>query len=85
MGYSRLMGVDEQATVHTLTAARAVFKDVITQHTGRVVDTAGDSVLAEFGSVVEAVQGAVEVQRELADRNAEVPPSAGWSFASGST
>ena len=68
-GYSRLMGDDERATVRTLTGYRKVFSDHIERHKGRVVDTAGDSVLAVFGSVVEAVQCAVNIQSELATRN----------------
>ncbi len=68
-GYSKLMGDDERATVRTLTDYRKVFSDHIERHKGRVVDTAGDSVLAVFGSVVEAVQCAVNVQCELATRN----------------
>ena len=55
-GYSRLMGEDERATVHRFTAYRAVFADSITQHAGRVADTAGDSALAEFASVVEVIR-----------------------------
>ena len=68
-GYSRLMGDDEQATVHTLTEYRQVFTEHIARHRGHVVDTAGDSVLATFDSPVEAVECAVEIQRELARRN----------------
>lgn len=68
-GYSKLMGDDERATVRTLTAYRNVFSDHIARHNGRVVDTAGDSVLAVLGSVVEAVQCAVKVQSELATHN----------------
>lgn len=68
-GYSRLMSVDERATVNTLNAYRQVFKQQIAEHDGRVVDTAGDSVLAVFESVVEAVQCAVEVQSKLENRN----------------
>jgi len=72
-GYSRLMGVDEVATLRTLTAYRRVTDSLIRQHRGRVVGTAGDSVLAEFGSVVEAVQCAVEIQHELKARNYAEP------------
>ncbi len=72
-GYSRLMGVDEEATVATLNDCRAIFKTRIAEHHGRVVDTAGDSVLAEFPSVVEAVRTAVEVQDALARRNEVLP------------
>ena len=69
VGYSRLMGADEEATVSALNDCRAIFKTRIAEHHGRVVDTAGDSVLAEFPSVVEAVRTAVEVQDALARRN----------------
>ncbi len=72
-GYSRLMGEDEVATIRTLTAYRELMGSLIQQHRGRVVDTPGDNLLAEFGSVVDAVTCAVEVQRELAQRNAELP------------
>ena len=64
-GYSRLMGDDEQATLNTLNAYRAVFREHIDKRDGRVVDTAGDSVLAVFDSVVEAVQCAVDVQADI--------------------
>ena len=70
-GYSRLMGADEAATVDALNACRAVFKARIAEHDGRVVDTAGDSVLATFASVVEAVRCAVAVQGDLAARDAD--------------
>ena len=72
-GYGRLMGADEEATVAALNECRAIFKGKITDHKGRVVDTAGDSVLAEFPSVVEAVRTAVQVQEALAQRNEGVP------------
>ena len=82
-GYSRLMGADEHATVHRLTAYRAVFADSITQHAGPVVDTAGDSGLAELASVVEVVQCAVELQRALADQNAQLPETRQMMFRIG--
>lgn len=72
-GYSRLMGEDEVATIRTLTAYRELMTSLIQQHRGRVVDSPGDNLLAEFASVVEAVQCAVSVQRELRIRNAELP------------
>ena len=72
-GYSRLMGDDERATLNTLNAYRAVFREHIGQRDGRVVDTAGDSVLAVFDSVVEAVECAAEVQADLEGRNAQLP------------
>ena len=68
-GYSRLMGDDEKATVQTLTDYRKVFSDQIARHQGRVVDTAGDSVLAVFESPVEALECSVEIQKELTRRN----------------
>src|SRR4029450_8600832 len=73
-GYSRLMGEDEIATIRTLTAYRELMATLIQQHRGRVVDSPGDNLLAEFASVVEAVQCAVAIQRELHIRNAELPP-----------
>ncbi len=72
-GYSRLMQDDEAATVATLEAYKQVFSDLIRQHRGRVVDSPGDNLLAEFASVVDAVQCAVAVQKELQARNAELP------------
>jgi len=60
-GYSRLMGEDEDGIVRTLAAYREVMPDFIRKHRGRVVDSPGDNVLAEFGSVVDAVRCAVEV------------------------
>ena len=71
-GYSRLMGEDEQATVSTLTAYREVMGVLIQKHRGRVVHGSGDSLLADFSSVVDAVQCAVEIQKELKSRNAEL-------------
>ena len=72
-GYSRLMGDDEEATVHTLTRYREVMSDHMRQHRGRVVDSPGDNLLAEFASVVDALRCAWDVQQELANRNAELP------------
>ncbi|MBW2323299.1 MAG: adenylate/guanylate cyclase domain-containing protein [Deltaproteobacteria bacterium] len=72
-GYSRLMSDNEAATVSTLTAYREVMASLIKQHRGRVVDTPGDNLLAEFPSVVDAVQCAVAVQKELKARNMELP------------
>ena len=72
-GYSRLMGEDEDGTVRRLAAYRGVMSDFIGKHRGRVVDSPGDNLLAEFGSVVDAVRCAVEIQEELRLRNAELP------------
>ena len=82
-GYSRLMGDDEEATVATLTAYRKVFTSEIEKHRGRVVDAKGDAILAEFASVVEAVNSAVEIQRELAERNAELTDARRMDFRIG--
>ena len=62
VGYSRLMGADEEATIETLTAYRKVFLSQIESHRGSVVDAKGDAILAEFASVVDAVNSAVEIQ-----------------------
>jgi adenylate cyclase len=68
-GYSRLMGEDEEATLRTLTSYRKLIDLSIEQHHGRFVNSAGDSVLAEFASVVEAVNCAVEIQTALEAEN----------------
>ncbi len=82
-GYSRLMGDDERATMDTLNAYRDIFRQHISDHDGRVVDTAGDSVLAVYGSVVEAVESAVEVQAQLAMSNADLPEARRMLFRIG--
>ena len=82
-GYSRLMGDDEVATVRTLENYRKVMVDLIEQHRGRVVDSPGDNLLAEFGSVVDAVQCAVEVQQVLKAKNAELPENRRMEFRIG--
>ena len=68
VGYSRLMGDDDVATVAALNACRDLFSEQIQKRRGRVVNAPGDSILAEFASVVDAVAAAVELQRELAGR-----------------
>ena len=73
VGYSRLMGEDEAATVKTLEAYKQVMFVLIKQHRGRVVDSPGDNVLAEFASVVDAVQCGVAVHKEIQARNRELP------------
>jgi adenylate cyclase len=82
-GYSRLMGEDEAATVKTLTSYRDIMADLIKQHRGRVVDSPGDNLLAEFTSVVDAVQCAVSVQKEFQARNAELPENRRMEFRIG--
>jgi adenylate cyclase len=72
-GYSRLMAADEEGTLRTLNAYRQEMDALVASHDGRIVGTAGDSVLAEFPSAVEAARCAVKIQEELAARNAELP------------
>src|SRR5215212_9959691 len=72
-GYSRLMGVDEVGTLRILTAHREIMDRLIGEHGGRIANTAGDSVLAEFPSVVDAVQAAVAVQDALGAVNEAMP------------
>ena len=72
-GYSRLMSEDEAGTIRTLTDYRRVIAESVGNHSGRVIDSPGDNLLAEFGSIVQAVESAVEVQRTLHQKNHEVP------------
>ncbi len=81
--YSRLMGEDEEATVRTLTAYREVLTTLIQQHNGKVLDSPGDNLLAEFASVVDAVQCAVAVQKEIKARNDELPENRRMLFRIG--
>ena len=82
-GYSLLMGEDEEATVRTLNAYKETMTNFIQHHHGRVVDAPGDNVLAEFVSVVNAVRCAVEIQKELKTRNAELPENRRMEFRIG--
>jgi adenylate cyclase len=82
-GYSRLMGEDEKGTVRTLNEYREVMANLIQQHHGRVVDAPGDNLLAEFASVVDAVECGVEIQKELRTRNAELPENRKMEFRIG--
>jgi TolB-like protein/class 3 adenylate cyclase len=82
-GYSRLMGEDEAATVKTLTAYRKIMAELIQQHRGRVIDSPGDNILAEFASVVDAVQCSVAAQNEFKSRNAELPENRRMEFRIG--
>jgi len=72
VGYSRLMADDEAATLRSLNEARALFRKRIEAHGGRLIDTAGDSILGEFPSAVEAVECAVEIQQDLARSNRQL-------------
>lgn len=72
-GYSRLMGLDETGTLATLSSHRKVIDELIRQRNGRIANTAGDSILAEFPSVIEAVQCGVEIQQAMMARNSALP------------
>jgi len=82
-GYSRLMQDDEEATVRTITAYREVMTGHIQGHDGRVVDAKGDNVLAEFGSVVDAVRCGIEIQKELKEKNEKLPENKRMEFRIG--
>jgi class 3 adenylate cyclase len=82
-GYSRLMGEDEEWTVHTLNTYKDMIGGLIQQHRGRVVDAPGDNILAEFGSVVDAVQCGVGIQQMLRAKNAMLPQSRRMEFRIG--
>jgi adenylate cyclase len=82
-GYSRLMEADERATVATLDAYRAVFRERVAGHGGRVVDTAGDSVLAVLPSAIGAFEAATEIQDELRGRNERLPEDQRMHFRIG--
>ena len=82
-GYSRLMGEDEEWTVHTLNTYKDMMRGLIQQHRGRVVGAPGDNVLAEFASVVDAVQCSVEIQQVLRAKNAMLPENRRMEFRIG--
>ena len=82
-GYSRLMGADEVGALKGLTERRAILDRFIEEHRGRIANTAGDSVLAEFGSAVDAVQRAVDAQAALAQANSGLAPDRRVSFRIG--
>jgi len=82
-GYSRLMAEDETETVKTIASYREIMASLVKQHRGRVVDSPGDNILAEFSSVVDAVQCAVAVQNEIQTRNAQLPEDRKMEFRIG--
>ena len=82
-GYSALMGADEEATVADLKAHQVVVLPMINEYGGRIIDTAGDGILAEFGSVLSAVTCAIAIQRTMAERNASVDSSRRMQFRIG--
>jgi adenylate cyclase len=83
VGYSHLMGQDEATTLSTLNTYKKVFSDLIQQHRGRMVGSPGDNILAEFASVVDAVQCAVAVQKEIQTRNLELSETRQMQFRIG--
>jgi adenylate cyclase len=82
-GYSALMGADEEATVRELKAHQAIILPMVGEHGGRIIDTAGDGILAEFASVVNAVECALAIQKTMADRNAGTDPERRMQFRIG--
>jgi adenylate cyclase len=82
-GYSALMGADEDATVRDLKAHQSVILPMIKEHGGRIIDTAGDGILAEFASVLNAVKCAVALQKTMAARNATIEPARRMQFRIG--
>ncbi len=83
VGYSRLMENNEEATIKSINAYRKSISTLIEQHRGRVVDWTGDNLMAEYSSVVDAVQCAVEIQKELSGRNAGLPENRRMLFRIG--
>ena len=82
-GYSRLMETDEELTLATLSSHRRIVDEAISRHRGRIAGTAGDSVLAEFASVLDAVHAAVEIQHSLAEANNAIPAESQMQFRIG--
>jgi class 3 adenylate cyclase len=82
-GLSRLMGVDEEGTRNTLRSHREVVEGLVATHRGRILNSAGDSIVAEFPSAVEAINCAVEIQQEMDERNETVPPDKRIAFRIG--
>ena len=83
VGYSRLMRDDEEATVRDLAAHRVLITEIIQQQHGRVVDSPGDNILAEFASVVDAVNGAIKIQQEIKRSNKDTPEDRRMEFRVG--
>src|SRR5262245_49732757 len=82
-GYSHLTELDEEASTATVCSYCAVVKKAISEHRGHIFSSAGDGVVAEFPSVVEAIRCAVEIQNEIAERNAAVPEDGRMQFRIG--
>ena len=79
--YSRLMRADEDGTLSALTARRAIVDGLIAEHRGRIANTAGDSVLAEFPSVAEGLSSALAIQQAIANRNGALRSTGGCGSA----
>ena len=82
-GYSALMGADEARTVTDLKGHQAVILPMVGKFGGRIIDTAGDGILAEFASIVNAVECAVAIQKKMTERNADVEPQRRMQFRMG--
>ena len=82
-GYSRLMGKDEEYTVKTITSYRETISGLISKHKGRVVDSPGDNILAEFASALDAVNSAIEIQEKLKEKNTPLPDNRKMEFRIG--
>ena len=83
IGYSRLMRDNEEATVSNLSSHRVLITEIIQRHHGRVVDSPGDNLLAEFGSVVDAVNGAIKIQETIEVQNSDVSETRRMEFRIG--
>jgi adenylate cyclase len=83
VGYSRLMEEDEEATIRTITEYRKIIAEQVKKHEGRVVDSPGDNVLAEFASVVDALKCAVQTQKEITEQNENLPENRKMEFRIG--
>jgi class 3 adenylate cyclase len=82
-GYSRLMREDEEATVRDIAAHRVLITEIIQKHHGRVIDSPGDNILAEFASVVDAVNGAIKIQEDIKKSNTGIPEDCRMEFRIG--
>ena len=82
-GYSKLMGEDDESTVKTITSYRRIISNLVGKHQGRVVDTPGDNILAEFGSALNAINSAIEIQRTLETENGKLPDNRRMEFRIG--
>src|SRR5437899_150073 len=82
-GYSALMGSDEARTVRDLKAHQTIILPMVGDHSGRIIDTAGDGILAEFASIVNAVECAVAIQKVVAERNSAVEADRRMQFRIG--